>query len=100
MGKPDLLTVFQVTGYISKEMKEKAEASGIQLIEEPIKSPGSIRIFERYHAPLRAAYKKLRQSLPKNAYTDEDFLNMVIYADNKTMGPESLCAIMQVFGAT
>lgn len=54
-GLPDYLAVDQVKNFVSKEMKSKADASGVQLKEAPIETPRSIGIVERYHEPLCAA---------------------------------------------
>lgn len=99
MGPPDFLAVDQGSAYISDEMKRNLEATGIQLEEAPIESPGSIGIVERYHAPLRRAYKTLRESLNKEDTSDADCLRMAVYASNATMGPEGLCPMLLVFGA-
>lgn len=60
LGPPDYLSVDQVSAYISKEMRESVEAHGVMILEAPIKSPGTIGVVERYHAPLRAAYGNIR----------------------------------------
>jgi len=45
---------------------------------------------ERYHAPLRAAFNKIRDSLPRSD-TDQDCLQMDIKAVNDSVGPKA-CA--------
>lgn len=77
MGPPDHLAVEQGSAYISKELKANIEASGINLEEAPIENPGSIGIVERYHAPLRRAYTKIRQTLHRGEATDAEFLQMI-----------------------
>ena len=99
LGPPDYLSVDQGTAYISAEMKANLSASGITLNEAPIENPGSIGLVERYHAPLRCAFAKLRETLEKNIVNDADCLQMAVFATNATMGPEGLCPMLLVFGA-
>lgn len=61
LGPLDFSSVDQGSSYIFKEMKSNCEAFGITLHGEMIENTGSIRLVERYHAPLRSAYTKLRQ---------------------------------------
>ena len=74
-------------------------AAGISLEEAPIENPGSIGIVERYHAPLRAAFQKIRQTLSKRDADDSECLQMAVYSTNSTIGPEGLCPMLLVFGA-
>lgn len=99
MVPPDFLSFDQGSAYISQEFKANAAAAGITIEEAPIETPGEIGIVERYHAPLRAAYTKLRQDMGKYEATDSECLKMALYAVNSTMGPEGLCPMMLVFGA-
>ena len=99
MGPPDFLAVDQGSAYISKETKSNMEAAGIILEEAPIENPGSIGVVERYHAPLKKAYLKLRQTLQKGDTSDAECLQMAVYAANATIGPEGLCPMLLVFGA-
>ena len=98
MGPPNYLAIDQGSSYISKEMKSNAEAAGISMIEAPIENPGSIGIVERYHAPLRRAYHKIRKSLGRET-SDDECLQMAVYANNTTMGSEGLCPMLLVYGA-
>ena len=67
--------------------------------EAPIENPGSIGLVERYHAPLRKAYVKLRETLSRTNATDQECLQAAVYAANATIGPEGLCPMLLVFGA-
>ena len=53
---------------------------------------------ERYHAPLRAAYKKIRESFPRSE-ANEECLQLATKAVNDTMGPEGLIPNLLVFGS-
>lgn len=81
LGPPDHLVVDQGSAYVSREMKAAVEASGIQLKEAPIENPGTMGIVERYHAPLRAAFEKIRASMDRET-TDSECLQMAVYAIN------------------
>lgn len=54
---------------------------------------------QRYHAPLRSAYQKIRACMGKQEARDEEFLRMATYAIKSTMGPERLVPILPVFDA-
>lgn len=99
MGPPDYLGVDQGTAYISDEFRSNAEAHGIKIQPAPIETPGSIGIVERYHAPLRRSFTKIRESLDRTKATDEECLKMAVFAVNSTMGPEGLIPMLLVFGA-
>lgn len=51
---------------------------------------------ERYHAPLRTAYGKIRDTLD-NKTSDADCLHTAVFATNATMGPEGLYPMFLVF---
>lgn len=98
LGPPDFLAVDQGSAYVSREMKMAMDASGIRVEEAPVENPGTMGIVERYHAPLRSAYTKIRDTLDKST-TDAECLQMAVYATNFTIGPEGLCPMLLVFGA-
>lgn len=98
MGPPDFLMVDQGTNYTSQELRGNLDAHGITLQEAPIETPGAIGTVERYHAPLRAAYERIRAEV-KTGMTDDECLKMAVFAVNSTVGPEGLCPILLVFGA-
>lgn len=98
MGPPDHLAVDQWSSYVSKEMRQNLEASGVKLKEASIETPGSIFTVERYHAPFHCAYKKLQTSLGQDDATDAECLQMSVYSINANMGLEGLCYILLLFG--
>ena len=53
---------------------------------------------ERYHAPLRGAYLKLRDEFGKDVHRNE-VLQLAVKAVNNTVGPEGLCPTLLVFGS-
>ncbi|CDF37987.1 unnamed protein product [Chondrus crispus] len=98
LGPPDFLRMDQGTNFIAKEFVESATAEGITVLPAPIESPSTMSHVERYHAPLRAALKKIRDSLPTSE-SDSDCLQMALKAVNDTIGPEGLCPTLLVYGA-
>lgn len=49
--------------------------------------PGAIGTVERFHTPLRSAYDKIRRDLARDV-SDEECLDMAVFAINATIGPE------------
>ena len=96
LGPPDHLRVDQGSNFVAKQFLDSAEAEGISVLEAPIESRNTISHVERYHAPLRVAYEKIRDSLPKS---ETDCLQMAVKSVNDTIGPEGLCPTLLVYGA-
>ena len=64
MGPPDYLRIDQGSNFVSKEFRASASAHGIEILEAPIESPNTITHVERYHGPLRTAFKRLHRDIP------------------------------------
>lgn len=96
-GPPDYLVVDQGTNYTSEEMKRKAEATGITMKEAPVESEGTIGVVECYHAPLKAAFERIK-TYHGNKMSDKACLKMSIYAVNATVGPDGFCPMFLVYG--
>ena len=65
----------------------------------PVEAHNSIGKVERYHNPLRRAYKIIRAELKDEGIDDEVCLQMAVKAINDTAGPNGLVLILLVFGA-
>ena len=98
LGPPDHLRIDQGSQFVSQEFLESCEAEGISVLPAPIESPSTMSHVERYHGPLRAAYLKIRESLPRSE-SDADCLQMATKSVNDTIGPEGLCPTLLVFGS-
>lgn len=98
LGSPSYLVVDQETAYISKEMNESSAVHGIQLHEALIERPGAIRKVERYHALLRLACEKIRADSGKQI-SNQECLELSVFAINCTVRPERLCAAFPALGA-
>lgn len=98
LGPPDHLRIDQGSNFVSQEFLDCATTEGIIVLEAPIESPSTMSHVERYHGPLRRAYLKIRESLPRRE-TDADCLQLAVKSMNDTVGPEGLCPTLLVFGA-
>ena len=98
LGPFDYFHVDQGSNFVSQEFKENATAAGITVMEAPVESPSTMTHFKRYHAPLRAAYTKNRETLPRSE-TNEECLQLATKAVNDTMGPDGLIPTLLVFGS-
>lgn len=67
------------------------------MYEEPIESPGSISVVERYHAPLRAASNRIKMDYDDKV-SDQKYLQMAVYAVIATTDPEGYCPMLLVCG--
>lgn len=92
MGPPDHISVDQDSAYISDEMKRNMAARDITMQDATIEKPGTISVVERGHAPLRAAYNRIRMYIGHET-SPEDYLTFAVHAVNSTVGPEELCPI-------
>lgn len=98
IGPPDHLTVDQGSSYVSREIRAILEADGVTLQEAAIENLGAIGTVERYHAPLRAAFMKIRDELGLETIYKR-CLQMAIFSVNATVGPEGLCPMLPLFGS-
>ena len=94
LGPPDFLRVDQGSSFVSKEFQSAAELDGITVLQAPVETPETMSHAERYHGPLRSAYKKLEPS-----ESASDLLQAAVKCVNDTVGPEGLCPTLLVFGA-
>ncbi|EKD18830.1 hypothetical protein MBM_03072 [Drepanopeziza brunnea f. sp. 'multigermtubi' MB_m1] len=62
----------------------------------PVEAHHSVELVERYHVPVRRAFKIVTKELPKAP--KEDRLQMAIKAINDTAGPNGLVPTLLVFG--
>lgn len=64
----------------------------------PVESPSSLSHVERYNAPRRSAFQKLRDHFG-STHQREGVLFLAVKAGNDTVGTEGLCPTLLVFGA-
>ena len=97
IGAPDCIRVDQGSNFVSRHFLDCARTEDIEVIQAPVESPATMTHVERYHAPLRAAYNKIRDDLPRSE-TDEECLQLAVKCVNDTVGPEGLCPTLLVYG--
>jgi hypothetical protein len=97
LGPPDRIVHDAGTNFASKEFRSNAKAMSIQVHEVPVEAHNSVGKVERYHAPLRRAYRILKAEL--NGVNDETILQMAVKAVNDSAGPDGLVPTLLVFGA-
>lgn len=96
-GPPDVITTDAGTSFTSDEFKQLAKDMAIAVKEVPVEAHNSIGKVERYHGPLRRAYRIIRAEDP--SISPEAALQMAIKAVNDTAGPDGIVPTLLVFGA-
>lgn len=95
-GYPNKLRVDQGSIFTSIRWQKLSNETGISLQLSGVESHHSLGKGERYHAPLRRIYLKIRSetpSLPHNLV-----VRLAVKAMNDSMGPEGLVPSLLVFG--
>jgi len=95
-GYPDVIKVDQGPQFSSPRWKQITDMVGIKLKLSGVESHNSIGSGERYHAPLRRLYNKIRFSIPNLEM--QLCLRLALKAMNDTMNPEGLVPSLLVFG--
>lgn len=72
-----------------------AKASDVNVVRTGIESHSSMGIGERYHAPLRNTFRKLK--LEYAHVKPSPLLSMSVFALNNTLGPEGVVPSVLVF---
>jgi hypothetical protein len=71
----------------------------IKVKEVPVESHHSVRLVERYHAPLRCAYEILEDELNDEQLNKDIILQMAVKVVNNSAGPNRLVPTLLVFRA-
>ena len=95
-GYPDRFRVDQDSIFTSKEWHQLSHSAGIDVQLSGIESHNAIGVGERYHAPLRQIYSKIRTDVP--SIDPSMALKLANKTMNDTMGPEGLVPSLLVFG--
>lgn len=82
--------------FTGREWTQLCADAGIEIQLSGVESHNAIGIGERYHAPLRRIYLKIRHDTP--SVDAEVALKLAIKAMNNTMGPEGLVPSLLLFG--
>ena len=99
LGPPDFIVTDAGTNFVGTKFKQPAKQLSIEIKEVPVEAHNSIGKVERYHTPLRRAYKIIRTELKEEGIDDEVCLQMAVKAINDTAGPNGLVPTLLVFGA-
>ena len=95
-GYPRKLRVDQGSAFTSVRWQRLCDIVGTELQLSGVESHHSLGPGERYHAPLRQVYLKIRHERP--TVDKETSLRLAVKALNDTMGPEGLVPSLLVFG--
>jgi hypothetical protein len=96
LGPPDFIRADQGNNLTAEWFVSSAIAEGIEVLEAPTECPATMSPVERYHAPLRTAYQKIRSDF---GFEPEEVLELAVKCVNDTVGPESLTPTLLVFGS-
>ena len=96
VGPPDLIVHDAGTNFTAAEFQQNANSMTIQKKCVPVEAAQSIGIVERYHAPLRRAFKIISDELKGN--NKMLLLQMAVKSVNDTAGPDGLIPTLLVFG--
>lgn len=92
---PNVFKVDQGSQFVSESLRGDCKALDPEIEEVPSESPSSIGMVEGHHAPLRAAYLKLRRNLCERMRVS---FRMAVKACNDSTGPMGLCPTLLVLG--
>jgi hypothetical protein len=96
VGPPDLIVHDQGKDFASREFKQLANSVGTDLKAVPVEAHHSIGVVERYHTPIRRAFKIIQLECPE---LNQDMqLQMAVKAINDTAGPDGLVPTLLVYG--
>ncbi|KAI1001275.1 hypothetical protein K3495_g6924 [Podosphaera aphanis] len=96
VGPPDLIIHDSGTNFTSREFQQSAATLIIRKKCVPVEAAQSVGMVERYHGPLRRAYKIVSEELKSAAKFLK--LQMAVKALNDTVGPNSLTPTLLVYG--
>lgn len=96
IGFPSKMRIDQGSQFQSTRWEGRASESGIILKPSGVESHNSIGLGERYHAPLRRIYNKIRTT--SSSLSKESVLRLGLKAMNDTAAPNGLVPSLLVFG--
>ncbi len=95
-GYPSKMKTDQGSVFTSPRWKQITDMTGIELQLSGVESHNSLGKGERYHAPLRRIFLKIKDHYPN--LENELILKLAVKAMNDTMGPNGLVPSLLVFG--
>ena len=96
IGFPEKLRVDQGSAFTSVRWTRLCDMVGTEIQLSGVEAHNALGSGERYHAPLRRIFRKIRNEEPKLDMSI--VLQLAVKAINDTMGPEGLVPSLLVFG--
>ncbi len=94
---PDVIVHDAANAFLAQEFQRSAENLHITTKCVPVEAANSMSIVERYHGPLRRAYKKIMHDCP--GLDRVSALQMAVKAINDSVGPDGIVPTLLVYGA-
>eukprot|EP00171_Calliarthron_tuberculosum_P008498 IDg8498t1 len=95
-GMPDIFFCDQGSVFTSKKWEKLSEENGVMLKFSGTQHHNGLAIVERYHAPLRTIYRRVKIECPELG--SGLILQSAVKAMNDTVGPEGLVPSLLVYG--
>lgn len=96
LGPPDVVTHEAGKQIMARVLQVSAEMMNIQTKAVPIKTVNSMSLVERYHGPLRRAYKLIQSESPD--LCDKEVLQIAVRSINDAIGTDGLVPTLLVYG--
>jgi len=97
LGPPNVVAHDAGKNLIARAFQLNANMMNIKTKEIPIESANSMTYVERYHTPLRRAFRIIKSELPN--ISDEEVLQYAVKSLNDSVGPDGLVPTLLVYGA-
>lgn len=97
LGPPDVLAHDAGKQLMATQFQQNSALMSIKTKPIPIEAPFSMTYVERYHDPLRRAYKIIKAELPSS--DPEEALQYAVKSLNDSVGPDGLVPTLLVYGA-
>lgn len=97
IGPPDVITHDAAKYFLAESFRSNSSMLHIATKPVPVESPNSMTYVERYHVPLRRAFKIMKAEAPN--LNEESLLQSSVKAINDSVGPDGLVPTLLVYGA-
>ena len=97
LGPPQLIVHDAAKNLLSSEFQNATLLMHISTKAVPVETANSLSVVERYHDPLRKAYRIIKKEVPN--IDDECALQYAVKSLNDSTGPDGLVPTLLVYGA-
>lgn len=97
LGPPDIITHDAGKQFMARAFQTNAELLHIETNSVPVESANYMSTVERYHTPVRRAFKIIREEAPQ--MSAKAALQTAVKAVNDSVGPDGLVPTLLVYGA-